>query len=686
MKKRTGSRGSGSRKSAASGHEKPKSGKIGLGIDAGGTYTDAVIYSISENTLLSKNKALTTKWNLADCIGDAISGLDPSLLPSVSLVAVSSTLATNAIVEDKGQTVGLLLMPPYGLFEPEDIPYEPKAVISGQLEITGEPIQPVDEREIIQIAAKMVHRYHVKAFAVSGYAGVINPEHELSVKRILEDETGLFVSCGHELSDLLDFRTRAYTAVMNGRIVPLLAQLMSDIEDVLHQFKIRAPIAVVRGDGSLMRKEAAVERPVETILSGPAASVAGAQYLTGKRDAIVVDMGGTTTDTAMLRDGRVETDESGSYVGGHKTHVRALQIRTLGLGGDSFITWSRGRFEIGPQRVASMAWLGAHAAGVDRALDYILEHLHNYRHNTNRLQLLINQGHQDALPLTAQEKEILRLLKVRTYCLYELAEQIGMSYWDPRIIARLEENYLVQRCGFTPTDILNCRGDIAVWNTNASMRMRDILSTTIGKSPDAMTEELMQEVIKKFALALFKRQLDEEINPEGLEDCPICRTITDNMLGEGCSDYAIRLKMHKPVIGIGTPVYCFLPAATSLLGAEPILPDHADVANAVGAITSQVLVRRRVEIRKSQGGGYRFEGLPGNKYFRHFEEALAWAEKELVQIVQEIAKASGTTETAVRIHVEEYTLAKSGREKTRMGCSVMAELKGEPSFEITAKK
>ena len=673
-------------KPSVSGHERPTFEKIGLGIDAGGTYTDAVIYDLSGRKLLSKNKALTTRWNLADCIGKAISGLDPDLLPSVSLVAVSSTLATNAIVEDKGQKVGLLLMPPYGLFEPQDIPYEPKAVVSGQLEITGEPIRPVDEREIIQVAGKMIRRFGVKAFAVSGYAGVINPEHELSVKRILTDETGLFVSCGHELSDILDFRTRAYTAVMNGRIVPLLARLMSDIEEVLRKFRIHAPIAVVRGDGSLMRKEAAMEKPVETILSGPAASVAGAQYLTGRRDAIVVDMGGTTTDTAMLRDGRVDTDESGSYVGGHKTHVRALRIRTLGLGGDSFITWDRGRFEIGPQRVASMAWLGAHAAGVDQALDYILEHLHNYKSNTNRLQLLIKQGHQDDLPFTAQEKDILCLLEERAYCVYELAEQLGMSYWNPRIIDRLEENYLVQRCGFTPTDILNCRGDVAVWDTNASMRMRDILSSTIGKSPDTMTEELMHEVIKRFALVLFKRQLDEEIDPEGLEDSPVCRIMTDNMLGDGCRDYNIRLKMHKPVIGIGTPVYCFLPAAASLLGAEAILPDHADVANAVGAVTSRVLVRRRVEIRRSQGGGFRLEGLPGNKYFRYFEEALAWAEKELVRIVQGIAEASGTKETAVKIHVEEYTHRSINRKETLMSCSVLAELKGEPSFEITMKK
>jgi N-methylhydantoinase A/oxoprolinase/acetone carboxylase beta subunit len=386
---------------------KTSSQKIGLGIDAGGTYTDAVLYSFSERRLLSKNKALTTKWDFTVGIGEALSGLDQDLLPQADLVALSSTLATNAIVEDKGQKVGLLLMPPYGLFSPEDITYHPKALISGQLEITGVPIQPVDELEIRQIARQMSRHFDVKAFAVSGYAGSINPEHELLVKRILEEETGFFVSCGHELSDILNFRTRAYTAIMNARIVPLLARLLSDTEEVLLRFRITAPIAIVRGDGSLMRQEAALERPVETILSGPAASVAGALHLTGSRDAIVVDMGGTTSDTAILRNGRVETNENGSYVGKHKTHVRALQIRTLGLGGDSLVVWDGKGFQIGPQRVASMAWLGSHSSGGDHAFDYFLDHLNSYSNNTLKMQILIRQVHQHDLTLTVQKRQFL---------------------------------------------------------------------------------------------------------------------------------------------------------------------------------------------------------------------------------------------------------------------------------------
>lgn len=654
--------------------------KIGLGIDVGGTYTDAVVYALPGNRLLSKNKALTTKWDFAEGIRDALSAFEPQLLASVNQVALSSTLATNAIVENKGQKVGLLFMPPYGLFDPEDIPHEPKALIAGRLEITGVPIEPVDEPEIRRIARYMAGQLNVTAFAVSGFAGVINPEHELAVKKILSHETGLFVSCGHELSEILDFRTRANTAVMNGKIVPLLARLLSDVEDVLRGFSIRAPIAVVRGDGSLMRKEAALQKPVETVLSGPAASVAGAQHLTGRADAIVVDMGGTTTDTALLRDGRVDVNESGSNVGTQKTHVRALRIRTLGLGGDSFVFWKGEALDIGPERVISMAWAGDHIPGVDQALDYVSKHGHLYQHDTGTLQLLIHQGHAAQLALTSTERDILQALKERAFSLHELTKQIGASYWSPSLIARLEEHHLVQRCGFTPTDALNCRGDIALWNTNTSRCVCDILSARLGKKPSEVIDEVTKEVVQRFALVVLKRQLDEQIDPEDLENCQICRTITQNIFGDGSLEYDIRLKLHKPVIGIGAPVHLFLPAAAALLGAEPILPEHADVANAIGAITSKVIVRRHVEIRACQGGGFRIEGIPGLHYFRFFGEAIDFAQAELRQIVLELAARAGTVETEVAFHKQGYMHKGINGNQVNLGCSLYAELRGEPSY------
>ncbi len=657
---------------------KDRPGRIGLGVDAGGTYTDAVIYDLAAGRLLDKQKAPTTKWDFTVGIREALAGLDPGRLRSVELAALSTTLATNAIVEGKGQKVGLLFMPPYGLFKPEDITYEPKALLSGRLEITGEEIQPVDSEEVRRIVREMVDKFEVKAFAVSGFAGAINPEHELLVKELVREETGLFVTCGHELSDILDFRTRARTAVMNGRIIPLLAQLLEDLEEVLTGLGIRAPVVVVKGDGTLMSRETALDRPVETVLSGPAASVSGARHLTGTGDAIVVDMGGTTTDTAMLRDGRVTVCESGSYVGGKKTHVKALRIRTAGLGGDSFIAWNKGGFEIGPQRVAPMAWLGAQGEGVDPALDYLARRLDEYKGSTNKLQILIRQGTEDGLPLTAREAEIVKLLEERPHSLQELAERTGLSHWSFVPIARLEGHFAVQRCGLTPTDLLNSRNETALWNTGTSMRMCRLFGEITGLTPEEMIRALLDEMVRKLALEILKRQLDAETDPEAMEDCDVCRVLIRNMLGGGSRDFGLQMRMHKPIVGIGAPVHLFLEKAASLLGARAILPEHADVANAIGAVTSRVMIRRQVKIRPSQSGGFLIEGLPGARRFLDFEEAMQEAEEGLLVLVRELARASGTSETAVEIDVDDHIHTAATGSRIFLRRTLSAELNGDP--------
>jgi N-methylhydantoinase A/oxoprolinase/acetone carboxylase beta subunit len=335
-------------------------------------------------------------------------------------VSLSTTLATNAIVENEGQTVGLVLMPPFGLEIAQSIPYRPKCIIRGQLDITGREIVPVDPEEIRSVASRMVENESVTAFAVSGFAGSINPEHEIQAKRIIQEETGLFVSCGHELSDTLNFQTRAVTAMLNARIIPRLASLLLDLEKVLKGYGIVSPVVVVKGDGTLMSAHLAKMRPVETILSGPAASVAGARHLTGINDALVVDMGGTTTDTAAVSSGLVRLNEEGSNVGGHRTHVKALDIRTVGLGGDSLIRYERAQFHIGPKRVAPIAWLGRNWPGAEAALDYLSHHLKRYRSSTRRMQILVKAGDVQFLQRSTLEEENLSLLEQRPYSMDEI--------------------------------------------------------------------------------------------------------------------------------------------------------------------------------------------------------------------------------------------------------------------------
>ncbi len=333
-----------------------KKRRMGLGIDAGGTYTDVAVYDFERKKVLSKGKALTTRWDFTIGIENAIDRLQPGLLPSIDLVSVSTTLATNAIVEGHGQKVGLLLMPS-GVIDQDKIENSPVAVIKGKLNISGTELEPIDPEQIARIALEMKEKDGVSVFAVSGYGGSVNPVHELKVKKILIEETGLYVCCGHELSDLLNFYVRANTAVLNARIIPLLEKFIQDVERSLLERGINVPIMVVKGDGSLMSTELAQYRPIETILSGPAASIAGARFLTGVEDATVIDIGGTTSDIGCINQGAVEVCPQGASVGGWRTHVKALNMSTVGLGGDSSIQVEDQEVIIGPRRIAPLSWL-----------------------------------------------------------------------------------------------------------------------------------------------------------------------------------------------------------------------------------------------------------------------------------------------------------------------------------------
>lgn len=656
--------------------------KTGLGIDAGGTYTDAVIYDLEKNKTLCKSKALTTKWDFTKGINRALEKLDKEKLFCVELVSLSTTLATNAIVENEGQNVGMILMPPYGLDIDKDISFQPKSVIKGQLEITGRQIKGIDPDEVRQKAAQMVENHGVTAFAVSGYAGSINPEHEIQVKEIIHHQTGCFVTCGHELSDSLNFQTRAITAMLNARIIPRLARLLLDLEKVLAALGIHAPIVVVKGDGTLMSSTMAKQRPVETILSGPAASVAGAKHLTGIKDALVVDMGGTTTDTAALTDNSVSLSEKGSNVGGHRTHVKALEIRTAGLGGDSLIGFEKGEFLIGPKRVAPVAWLGQMYPGTQDALKYLNQNLQHHATSTRKMQILAVTGSVKQLELTPLENKIVSLLKKRPHSIDELVKKTNVLSDSSLPLQRLEENFILQRCGLTLTDLLHITGQFIKWDQQIATEYCGMFSFLSKKEMPELTRYLLEMGVNLLTLELLKRQLDDEIDPEALHSCPVCKVLINNLLTQKNPHYEISINLKRPVIGIGAPIKYFLPKAVKPLGAQAILPDDADVANAIGAIISNVVIKKQLRIIPGDQGGFIVEGIAGTRQFKDFNDADHFAREELIRIVRERATAFGTSCQKVRLKTKDQVPTTASGDPIFMGRTFYASLTGRPDIVL----
>lgn len=652
--------------------------QIGLGIDAGGTYTDTVIYDFNRRTVLGKAKALTTKHDHTLGINGALDQLNEAMLRRVGLVSLSTTLATNAIVEGRGQKVGLLVMPPYGRFDPSHLSHRPTRHIEGRLDIDGRELKPIDPDQVRRVARELVEREGVQAFAVTGFASTNNPSHEMQVRQVVAETTGMGVTCGHEVSQTLNYRVRATTAALNARIIPYLRELLEKVRTSLALRGIDAPIMVVRSDGSLMGVQAALERPIETILSGPAASVAGARHLTELDQALVVDIGGTTTDTALIVDGRVKTCEQGASVGNWRTHVQALDMRTLGLGGDSRIALDQRVLQIGPQRIVPLAWLMAHGDGTGRALDWVEQHLDRFAASTLGMEVLALNGSTLPDALTDEERAVADTLRRRPHTVDELTQVVGSMAWRFLPLGRFEERHAIVRAGLTPTDLLHAAGRLRLWEADASRRLCDSVCHLMGMDREAFIDHVLEQVVRRLAVELLKKQMGDRVDPEDVESSPAARTLIENLLSGGGDGYRVRIKLDAPVVGIGAPSHVFLPEAARLLETEAIIPDDADVANAIGAITSSVSVHMQVTITPNATGGFTITGLTDAPQFGDFEQAHAHALESLAETLRAMGARAGTTKGRVEIDVHDRIAPLADGGQILVGRTLTGRLTGAP--------
>ena len=411
--------------------------RLGLGIDTGGTYTDGVIYDFDDSKVIKGAKSLTVKEDLKLGIIHVLDQMPQELLKKIGVVSLSTTLATNACVEDKGSRAKLILIgcdenivkkngQQYGLPSIEDIIF-----IRGghdlRGEVTEEPHWDVLHDKIKNTMGK------TDSFAIVQMWGIRNPEFEKKAKELIYDWTGLPVVYKHELAGELNFLKRAATALLNAKLIPLINKFIDAVKVGLKERGIHAPLAIVCGDGSVMSEGYVRNRPVETLLSGPAASVIGGINVSGQQNCVVVDMGGTTSDLAIVKEGKPFLAYEGADVGNWKTAVKSVDIRTIGLGGDSQISFdSRDKLIIGPRRVAPLSWL---AHRWPKVLGQIkLLHEENRIHTRSLCQFFYSIGEipQDG-DFTTEEKRIVEALKEGPLSMEKLpsilSNPIGLSSW-----------------------------------------------------------------------------------------------------------------------------------------------------------------------------------------------------------------------------------------------------------------
>lgn len=594
---------------------------LGIGIDAGGTFTDGAVVDLRHHRVLSKYKTPTTKDDLPGSIHKCLDGLDSDLLKRVVLVSLSTTFATNAVVEGKGAPAGVLLLG-YDEYDLARLDAECKIAIRGRYDIRGRELEPLDEAAVREAVSDMVASGHVHALAISGMCSVLNPAHEIRARAIAREITDIPVVCGHDLSMELNAINRATTAYHNARLLPVVVDLIRAVEGELRRRGVFAPLKVVRSDGTLMSSADALTRPIHTILSGPAASAIGALYLSGLSDAVVVDIGGTTTDILFAESRGVRLTSGGSVVNGLPLSIPSVANHTFGLGGDSYIRRnSHGKVAIGPERVVPLCV----AADVSPSVVTEMRRLSNLRTSSlcQPADFFALGWSRPPANLAEGEKSLLKALSNGPKSSVALAQATGCPHPFLLPVERLESIGAVMRCGLTPTDILHSQEVFSRWNAEAARLGVRLYARDMGISEDELCRRVMEQVADSVARELLVAALSA--GSHSLK----CSEFADAILANNSPYAQVHAIFTKPVVGIGAPIASYLPPACQRLSVVPVIPEHAEVANAVGAIAGRIAVSMRATVAQSGIGVYAVHTPSECVEFRALSEAEEYGEKRI---------------------------------------------------------
>jgi N-methylhydantoinase A/oxoprolinase/acetone carboxylase beta subunit len=630
-----------------------------LGVDTGGTYTDAVLMDEAATRVIAKAKALTTRPDLARGVGAAIdavmAGVDPA---EVGMVSLSTTLATNALVEGQGGRVALVFVG----FDPGEIARDglsealrgdPVIRLPGGHSHAGAEIAPLDLGSLRE--AVLALPPGLTGFAVAARFATRNPGHEIAARDLIRALTGLPVTCSHELSQALGGPKRALTAVLNARLIGMIDRLIGACEAHLARLGISARLMVVRGDGALVSAALAREKPIETILSGPAASIAGACWLSGEREALVSDIGGTTTDVCLLRDGRPAIDPEGARVGAFRTMVEAVAMRTTGLGGDSEVHLEEGLdggLKLGPRRLVPVSLLAVtEGAMVHRALDAALA-AEAPPDGAGRFAVPLWAGTPPA-GLDPREAAVAGRLAGGPLPLPEAVR----TRVEGAALMRLVGRGLVLLSGVTPSDAAHVLGKLAAWDGAAAekalalfARRRSGRGDRIAPDAAAMARAVVAQLTDQTVDCLLEAAFagdgrDWGMAPGELARHPLTRAGLDGHQGV----VRVGLGLGVPVIGLGASAGTYYGAVGTRLGARMILPGHADVSNAIGAVVGQVAMVATGTVTSGGPGVFVAHLAAGPRRFDARDAALAALEAALAEDARARARAAGVEEIRLSV-------------------------------------
>ncbi len=655
-----------------------------VGIDTGGTYTDAAIINFAQHKIVASAKALTTKGDLAIGVNEALTAalgqMKGAIAPDqIKLVSVSTTLATNAVVEGHGSAVGVILIgfdaamvAKTGIAKA--FPGIAILVAQGGHDHNGEERLPLDVAAIENFVK--LNASDVSAFAIAASFAVRNAGHEKKAREIVAQLSEKPSTLSSELSSALDAPRRALTAVLNARLISRVTQLISAVRRAMIEQGIDCPLTIVKGDGALASADAIAARPIETVLSGPAASLIGAKWLSGLDDFIMSDMGGTTTDIGILENGRPRVAEQGAEVGGWRTMVKAIDVKTIGLGGDSEIHVAfDGALSVGPQRAVPVSLIGQKFPEVLAMLEADLaDNDGGSMHGRFILKPFGTTGLLDIAGLNAREEELLAMVQDRPLPLRKLSQTSG----GQRAIASLRKKGLIQFSAFTPSDASHVLGLQDNWSNEAAWLAARLM--TRFKDMKAPTDERVQEFCRSVwdkTVALTSRVILDAALGEAVQAEVLFNSVSSGLGQKGL--VKVSLSPVVPIVAVGGPVKVYYPEVGRRLNCDVVFAPHCDVANAVGAAAGMITHSVTVTVDGDGNGAFRVLGGGDAAVFGTGGDALRAAQTRASSSALDLARKNGAFDPRVSVKIEKSYLPDAQNDDGLLHARIVAEAVGRPS-------
>jgi hypothetical protein len=525
----------------------------------------------------------------------------------------------------------------------------------------------------------------VGSFAVSCYASTRNPAHERQIAEILRRAYGKPVVMGSELTHQLNFLQRAQAAALNAGLLPLIVEWLRAVKGILAGLGIGCPLYIVKGDGSLMDEREALERPVQTLFSGPAASLHGGHFLSAERDAYVVDVGGTTTDMGRVREGRGRLRRGGIRINGRSIAVDGLDIATFGLGGDSrFRLGGTRRFQFENRRVLPYCRAPAFFSGWSPAT--LESELVGQWHfgDPELLELVAVDPLRRALvagaDLSPEQQALLAALEGGPLRVRALEKRAAVPAFGAALHA-LEQGRLAVRIGLTPTDLYCAEGHAPVFSREVAEAMLGLYARMLDVPVEGFRAQL-HAAIRRQAMAVVALFL-AEWEPPPAPDSPWLERLVELLLAQaGGEGAALALDPGRPLVLVGAGAPVIFGGLAPQLGAMLRAPADGDVANALGAIASGFVLHESVSVEPVVTGGFELFDHQGKRFFPAFADAMAEGRAFLRSALEARARALGLREPRLALEeevLEDYAAFSRRTRKELIIARIEGVLTGDPA-------